>query len=68
MTLTFDTYMEVTRLINMQVGRNEYHIEQLPDGIAKDNLIKQNKEFDEVVDRISSEFWGFDVSKEEQAV
>ena len=60
MELTFDTYMEVTRLMNMQIGRNEYRLEQLPNGIARDRLLEQTKEFDEAVIRLSNEFWGFD--------
>ena len=69
MNITFDTYMEVSRLMNMQIGRNEYRISQLPDDRAeKAFLIKQNKEFEDLLGNLGHEYWGFDVSKERQAV
>ena len=69
MNITFDTYMEVSRLMNMQIGRNEYRIDQLSDESAEKRfLIKQNKEFEDLLGNLGHEYWGFDVSKKEQAV
>jgi hypothetical protein len=53
-----DTYFEVTGLMLMQIGRNEYHIEQLPEGDAQDKLIKQNKDLRNAVEMMQVDYYG----------
>lgn len=56
--LSRDTYLTVTSLLMQQIGRNEYHIEQLPTGIAKSNLIEQNKELQAGYEMMKADYFG----------
>ena len=56
--LSNETYLKVTSLLMRQVGRNDYHIEQLPKGSARNNLIEQNKELEDAYRMMKVDYYG----------
>ena len=58
-TITYNTLMETTKLINMQIGRNQFFIEQDPDSDNAHNLRKQNEEWEAICDRIYKDCFGW---------
>lgn len=57
--ISYDTWKEISFVINRQIGRNEYHIRKMASGPIRDGLIADNERLDAADKKLTNEFFGW---------
>lgn len=57
--ISYDTWKEISFVINRQIGRNQYHINKLPSGLMRDRLMKDNERLEMADKKLTCEFFGW---------
>lgn len=66
--LNSETYFKATSVISKSIGRNEFHIENDSNKYMVASLIKLNKELEEALEMLHSDYWRTSIDEDQENV